>query len=242
MGYLRSAFFRSFLIQSSWNFERMQSLGFFYSIAPAIRSIHKGKDDLVEAYKRHLDFFNTNPYMASAIIGATIKLEEQGASGEDIKGLKTGLMGAYGAVGDSLFWGALRPLAAVAGVTLALYGFMWAPLAFLVIYNLPHLFMRVYGMVKGYRMGVGIVTAIIMLDIPHKVQRIKEVTLFLSGVLVSALFYALTNWMKESVEVPLFAVAVLSVPGFYWGIGRGMRVEILALLAVIVSVFLGLFI
>lgn len=241
MGYLRSAFFRSFLIQSSWSFERMQSLGFFYSIAPAISSIHKGKDDLAEAYKRHLEFFNTNPYMAPAIIGAAIKLEEEGASGEDIKGLKAGLMGAYGAVGDSLFWGALRPLGAVAGVALALYGFMWAPIVFLIIYNLPHIFMRCYGIIIGYRMGTGIVTAIKGLDIPGKVQKIRVFTLFISGILFSALFYAAKGGVKGGSDIILFISLALSVYGFYWGLEKGMRVEMLAVLAVAISVVFGVF-
>ncbi len=241
MGYLRSAFFRSFLIQSSWSFERMQSLGFFYSIAPAISYIHKDKGDLAEAYKRHLEYFNTNPYMAPAIIGATIKLEEEGASGEDIKGLKAALMGAYGAVGDSLFWGALRPLGAVAGVTLALYGFMWAPIVFLIIYNLPHIFMRCYGIIMGYRMGIGVVTAIKGLDIPGKVQKIRVVTLFISGILFSALLYAVKGGVKGGSDIMLFISLVLSVCGFYWGLEKGMRVEMLAVLTVALSVVFGLF-
>lgn len=218
----------------------MQGLGFFYSVAPAIRSIYKGKDDLGDAYKRHLEFFNTNPYMAAAIIGATIRLEEEGAADEDIRGLKNGLMGAYGAVGDSLFWGALRPLAAIAGVTLALYGFMWAPLAFLIIYNLPHIFIRVYGLIKGYRMGTGIVNAIMMLDIPGKVRRIREATLFISGVLISAMLYPLAGEIKNGPDVIVFIVSVSSVFGFYRAIEKGIRVEFLAISAVILSTLLGL--
>jgi len=213
MGYLSSAFFRSFLIQSSWSFERMQSLGFFYSIAPAIMSIHKDKDDLAEAYKRHLEFFNTNPYMAPAIIGATIKLEEEGASGEDIKGLKAGLMGAYG-----------------------------APIVFLIIYNLPHIFMRCYGIIMGYRMGTGVVTAIKGLDIPGKVQKIRVFTLFISGILLSALLYAVKGGVKGGSDIMLLFISlVLSVYGFYWGLEKGMRVEMLAVLAVGMSVVFGLF-
>lgn len=241
MGYISSAFLRSFLIQASWSFERMQSLGFFYSIAPAMKAIHKSEDKLKEAYKRHLEFFNTNPYMAPAIIGATIKLEEYGASDEEIKGLKTALMGAYGAVGDSLFWASLRPLAAVAGVILALYGFIWAPLVFLAIYNLPHIFMRGYGIIIGHKMGIGIVTSIMLLDIPGKVQNIKRGILFLSGFLLSVLLFTNTGRAVEGLSHPWTSLILLpSVVGFYWGLEKGMKVEMLAVLAVVVSVFFGL--
>ena len=112
--------------------------------------------------------------MAPAIIGAIIRLEEDGASDDDIKGLKSALMGAYGALGDSLFWSSLRPLAAVSGVIFALLGFLWAPGVFLVIYNLPHIFVRCYGMIMGHKMGIGIVRTIMLLDIPGKARSIKK--------------------------------------------------------------------
>lgn len=240
MGYVRSAFFRSFLIQSSWNFERMQSLGFFYSINPAIKAIHKTEDNLKEASKRHLEFFNTNPYMAPAIIGAAIRLEESGASDEEIKGLKTALMGAYGAIGDSLFWGSLRPMAAITGVILALSGFLWAPIVFLVMYNLPHIFIRGYGMLAGYRMGVGIVSAIMLLNIPDKVQKIKQGIIFLAGVLLAVLLSSMTS--GNTLTYPwIFLIPPVSILGFYWGLEREVRVEFLAVLAVAVSVGLSLF-
>ena len=236
MGYVVSAFFRSFLIQSSWSFERMQSLGFFYSISPAIKAINENEEDLKEAYKRHLEFFNTNPYMAPAIIGAAIKLEEQGASSEEIKELKNGLMGAYGAVGDSLFWGSLRPLAAIIGVAVALKGSLWAPIVFLTIYNLPHIFMRCYGLFKGYKMGVGVIGAIKELDILTKVQRIRGLILFLSGSIFSIILSE-----GAGVNPYLSAFLILSVFGFYFGLEKGIRVEMLAVIAVTVSVVLGLF-
>jgi len=242
MGYISISFFRSFLIQSSWSFERMQSLGFFYSIVPAIRAIHKTEDKFKEACRRHLEFFNTNPYMAPAIIGATIRLEEDGASDDDIKGLKSALMGAYGALGDSLFWSSLRPLAAVSAVIFALLGFVWAPVVFLVIFNLPHIFIRGYGMIMGYKMGIGIVNTIMLLDIPGKVQSIKRGILFLSGFLFSVLLFIVLG-REEGGGNHLWAslIVIFSVFGFYLGLEKGIRVEVLAFIAVVVSIVLGLF-
>ncbi|MBI4746038.1 MAG: PTS system mannose/fructose/sorbose family transporter subunit IID [Deltaproteobacteria bacterium] len=242
MGYISSAFFRSFLIQSSWSFERMQSLGFFYSIVPAIRAIHKTEDKFKEACRRHLEFFNTNPYMAPAIIGATIRLEEDGASDDDIKGLKSALMGAYGALGDSLFWSSLRPLAAVCGIIFALLGFVWAPCVFLVVYNLPHIFIRGYGMIMGHKMGIGIVSVIMLLDIPGKAQSIKKGILFLSGFLLSVLLFIVSGRGEGGGSYLWVSLIVIcSVFGFYLGLEKGIRVEVLAFTAVVVSVVLGMF-
>jgi len=133
-------------------------------------------------------------------------------------------------------------LGAVAGVALALYGFMWAPIVFLIIYNLPHIFMRCYGIIMGYRMGTGVVTAIKGLDIPGKVQKIRVFTLFISGILLSALLYAVKGGVKGGSDIMLLFISlVLSVYGFYWGLEKGMRVEMLAVLAVGMSVVFGLF-
>ncbi|WP_303032261.1 PTS system mannose/fructose/sorbose family transporter subunit IID, partial [Dubosiella newyorkensis] len=55
---------RSTFLQGSWNYERMQNGGFCYAMIPAIKALYKNKEDQVAALKRHLEFFNTHPYMA----------------------------------------------------------------------------------------------------------------------------------------------------------------------------------
>ena len=94
----------------------------------------------------------------------------------------------------------------------------------------------------GYRMGTGVVTAIKGLDIPGKVQKIRVFTLFISGILLSALLYAVKGGVKGGSDIMLLFISlVLSVYGFYWGLEKGMRVEMLAVLAVGMSVVFGLF-
>lgn len=89
---------RSTFIQGSWNYERMQNGGYAYAMIPAIKKLYKNKDDQAAALKRHLEFFNTHPYLASPIIGVTLALEEDKANGaavDDvaISGVKVGMMG-----------------------------------------------------------------------------------------------------------------------------------------------------
>lgn len=57
---LKSIFIRSNLHQGSWNYERMQALGYCYAMIPAIKRLYKGEDQK-QALKRHLEFFNTHP-------------------------------------------------------------------------------------------------------------------------------------------------------------------------------------
>ena len=57
---LKKVFKRSFMYGSSWNYERMQNLGFLYTILPVLKKLYPDKDSASPAMKRHLEFFNTH--------------------------------------------------------------------------------------------------------------------------------------------------------------------------------------
>ena len=59
---------RSTFLQGSWNYERMQNGGWVYSMIPAIKKLYTTKEDRSAALKRHLEFFNTHPYLASPVL------------------------------------------------------------------------------------------------------------------------------------------------------------------------------
>lgn len=69
---IRGVFLRSNLFQGSWNFERMQALGFCFSMVPAIRRLYPENNEArKQAIRRHLEFFNTQPFVAAPILGVT---------------------------------------------------------------------------------------------------------------------------------------------------------------------------
>jgi len=160
---IRGVFLRSNLFQGSWNFERMQALGFCFCMVPAIRRLYpENNDDRKQAIKRHLEFFNTHPYVAAPVLGVTLALEEQRANGAPIddaaiNGLKVGLMGPLAGVGDPIFWGTVRPVFAALGAGIAMSGSLLGPLLFFILFNLVRLLNRYYGVAYGYRKGVDIV-------------------------------------------------------------------------------------
>lgn len=207
-------YFRSFLIQSSWNFEKMQNLGFIYSIMPALRKIYSNKsDELKSAVKRHLLFFNTHPYLSAPILGATIKLEEEygetGNNPEYINFFKNSLMGICGGAGDAFFWGTARPFAAVIGVILALifHDNFYAPLGCFVIYNIMHLSFRTATFFLGYYKGALITNTLKDIDLRGKTEKLKQIQVIILGVLLaliknkfaiynsSTLFYNALNYI-----------------------------------------------
>jgi PTS system mannose-specific IID component len=151
---LLAVFWRALLIQASWSFERMQSLGFAYAIEPALRKLYPDRAEYEVRLRLHQEYFNTQPYLASFILGAAVRLEQDRVSGRntaaDVSGLKDALMSPLGALGDSFFWGALKPLAAVTATALLMTGSSWAPLLFLVLYNVWHVGIRASALFLGY--------------------------------------------------------------------------------------------
>ena len=128
---------RSTFIQGSWNYERMQNGGWAFSMIPAIKKLYKSKEDRSLALKRHLEFFNTHPYIASPILGVTLALEEERANGvpvDDvaIQGVKVGMMGPLAGVGDPVFWFTVRPMLGALGASLAIGGNILGPILFFV--------------------------------------------------------------------------------------------------------------
>ena len=69
-------FIRSNFLLASYNFERMQAMGFCVSLIPALKKLYQG-DELKAALKRHLEFFNTQPFLAASIMGIIAAMEEK---------------------------------------------------------------------------------------------------------------------------------------------------------------------
>lgn len=156
---LRSVFWRSFALQGAFNYERMQNIGYAYAMIPVLRKLYTSEQQRAEALQRHLTFFNSTPAVTPAIMGVSAAMEEQNAREPDtfdtssINSVKAALMAPLAGIGDSLFWGTFRVIAAGVGVSLASQGNILGPILFLVLYNVPHLLVRVFGLRYGYRFG-----------------------------------------------------------------------------------------
>lgn len=116
--------------ETSLNFERMQGIGFCNAMIPALKKLYTTKEDLSEALKRHLQFFNTELMFGNLIFGPTIALEEEKAENPDkipdelITSFKTGTMGPVAAIGDTIHWGTAWTLGMVLIASMAAKGNM----------------------------------------------------------------------------------------------------------------------
>ena len=191
--------FRLFLLEASWNFEKLQNIGFAYTILPIAKRLYADFEGRKEFMKRHLKFFNTHPAMASFITGVVINLEEKMKLGEEIKpddieNIKNSMMGPLAAIGDNFFWEYLRPFTALVGVIIVMlcrdnYGLAFlGPLVAIFLYNSFGLLVRYLGIIKGYEMGVEIVPYIGKLNLRSLNEKISLMSLILLGATFPAIF------------------------------------------------------
>ena len=154
----QKVWWRSQFLQGSWNYERMQNLGWAYSLIPAIKKFYTKKEDQAAALERHLEFFNTHPYVAAPIMGVTLALEEERANGVEIddaaiQGVKIGMMGPLAGIGDPVFWFTVRPILGALGASLAASGNIVGPLLFFFGWNAIRMAFLWYTQEFGYKAG-----------------------------------------------------------------------------------------
>ncbi len=103
----KSVLWRWFFTSSvSSNYEKMQALAYCYAVLPFLKVAYKDKTEALQsAVLNHLQFFNTNPWVAPYILGINVAMEENadGNTEEAVTSIKTGLMGPVAGLGDSLF-------------------------------------------------------------------------------------------------------------------------------------------
>jgi PTS system mannose-specific IID component len=173
---LFSMFLRSFFIQAGWNYERFQNVGFAFSLQPALERIYPDREKYKAALLRHLQIFNTQPYMASFVLGNIIRMEERAAAGsaaelKSLPGVKQALASSFASIGDRIFWGRLKPMTTqiclLVWAACGFYGWLFTgmteeltfglllagPLSGIAVYSVFSVYIRWRGLVAGYACG-----------------------------------------------------------------------------------------
>ncbi|MBE6830356.1 MAG: PTS system mannose/fructose/sorbose family transporter subunit IID [Ruminococcaceae bacterium] len=154
------AFWRwTFFSHANYNYERLEATGLVYSMSPIIKKLY---GDNPEEYKaailRHMQFYNTEPHFGGVINGIVIAMEEERANGADISdeainGVKTGLMGPFAGIGDTLWQGTLTPILLAFGISLGAQGNLMGPVLYgLLMFGIMLPIAYIVWM-KGYQLG-----------------------------------------------------------------------------------------
>jgi len=145
--------------EQSNSFARLQSVAFCCAFIPALKKLYgNDKEEFSAALQRHLMFFNTQGIWGSVIHGIALAMEEQRAMGAPIDasaitGIKSGLMGPFAGIGDTIDWATISPLLYVLFLPMAAAGSVLGailPLFILaaICYTEAHIFSYL-----GFRLG-----------------------------------------------------------------------------------------
>ena len=147
-----------FFAESNYNYERLQSTAFAHAMIPVIEKLYGSKEEKVDAVKRHLNFFNTEPMCGSVIHGITIAMEEKKANGvpitsEAINSVKTGLMGPLAGIGDTITQGIITPILLSLCIGLTMQGNIGGPIIYLIAQYVIMFVLSYTLWMNGYKYG-----------------------------------------------------------------------------------------
>ncbi|GIO19217.1 PTS fructose transporter subunit IID [Oceanobacillus oncorhynchi subsp. incaldanensis] len=159
---LKKVFWRWFFFgQASWNYQKFQGLGYYFSILPLLKNLYKDPEERKTVAMTHMQFFNTNNTMAPLILGVNTALEREKRikSMEAVASLKTGMMGPLAGIGDTLFFvipttiiGSIASYLALEGNPIGLI--LW------IVFGFIRLGAMRFFVWSGYQEGVRLVTEI----------------------------------------------------------------------------------
>jgi len=243
-----------FASQLGWNYERMQGLGYTYTMMPVLRKLYDKKEDLKEMTKVHMQFFNTHPHVAPIVLGADIAIEEKnGVESKDaVLGIKTGLMGPLAGIGDTLNGVIAKSVFGGIAGSLALGlksgGILLLPIVGILLYTAYNFLMwwlRWIFLKLGYKEGVKLVSTL-----SGKLNHITEAANVLGVTVIGAMIpltvkigvkyqykigQKVTNVQADFIDKIMPAlIPALLVGLIYWLLGKKKMSSSKAILVVII--------
>ncbi|ERI05352.1 PTS system mannose/fructose/sorbose family transporter subunit IID [Atopobium sp. oral taxon 810] len=183
-------------MEFSWTYYKQMNLAFCLMVAGMLKKIyHDRPEDYAKALTRHAAFFNITVQFAPFVGGIAMAMEERIARGEiepeAVNDVKAALMGPLSGIGDSIFLTTIRVIAAAVGISLCQAGNAFGPLVFLLIYNIPAFWLRVWGVQKGYTVGVSFLEKASESGLMQKViMAVSIVGVMVIGAMTKDMFWA----------------------------------------------------
>jgi mannose PTS system EIID component len=208
------AFVRSFCLETLWNYEKMQNLGFSFCIYPALERLYPDQNERKRVISRHLEAVNTHPSMAPLLAGLTARLEHD-LEPTTVIPYRRRIMSALAAHGDRIFWTHVKPLAAVWAslVSFCFFGSALGSALLLVVYNVPHLVMRAGGFRWGWKDGLHVLQAFKSPRTEAAMVVMRGATALGLGLLAGAVVLAYSKSYEGTVALPSLAACLPVLAG-----------------------------
>ncbi|MPQ43464.1 PTS system mannose/fructose/sorbose family transporter subunit IID [Clostridium tarantellae] len=192
--------FRSFFLQSAFNYGNYQGVGYGNVILPALKKIYaNNEDELVEAAIDNIDFFNSNPQTLPFITSIQLALLDAGETPDNARAIKMALMGPLSGIGDSFFQFGLAPLFSSIGAGLAAEGLIIGPILFFLGINASLIATKILTGYYGFKLGTNYIESL-----SEKMASISRLASIVGITVVSGLAVSFVK-----ITIPLKYVATL---------------------------------
>jgi len=184
---LVETYLRSLALQASWNSQRLQNLGLLVTLLPGLRRLSLSRFDRRRFFRRHFEYFNTNPYLANSLLGGLLRLESDHTTGQVplslIMTFKNTLARSVASLGDQLFWLGLKPALVLIMVILVMSGKPLAVAGLLVVILGGQLVLRWQALMAGFRLGIDIVDWLARPFWRQAIENAKRLGMLATGVM-----------------------------------------------------------
>ncbi|MBS1484445.1 MAG: PTS system mannose/fructose/sorbose family transporter subunit IID [Clostridium sp.] len=247
--------------EASHSFERLMGLAFCYAMIPVLQKLYTEKQELQDALRRHLQFFNTQAIWGGGfILGATIALEEENASlpaeernPEIITTTKIGLMGPLAGIGDSIDWGTIRAMLLALAIPWAVQGSWIGGFMPITVFIVISVIYGQYFMHKSYNLGRGAAAKFLQSSsTANLIEGASVLVMLMMGVLAAnyVKIVPALKWSINGKEWELAGILDQILPGIlpFTVIGliylyfdrKGLRVQRVLLYIIIIAFLMGL--
>ena len=185
-----------FTFQLGWNYERMQGSGYLYMLLPQLRKMYgDGTPELKEMMKLHTQFFNTSPFFHTIIAGFDLAMEEKdGVKSKDaVNGIKTGLMGPFAPLGDSIFGSLVPAIMGSIAATMAIAGQPWGIFLWIAVAVAYDIF-RWKQLEFAYKEGVNLIPNM-QSTLTALVEAASVLGIFMVGGLIATMINFEVSWV-----------------------------------------------
>ena len=254
---LKSVFWRAFLLPSCYSMDRMQAPGFAYSMIPVIKKLYGDNEEKkIDALMRHSEVYNNTYAMSPFVLGIASAMEEEAANNDDfdktsINSIKVALMGPLSGIGDTFFWGTFRILGAGVGIQFAQRGSILGPILFLILYNIPHILTRIYGLKLCYKLGSKSIDTLVSGGLMSRATKAATVLgLIVIGGMIASMVSFKIAWAPQmgdvafNIQSELFdAICPSLLPllitfGVYQALMKGKKPVTIMVVLIVVSILL----
>lgn len=179
------------------SFDRYIAPALLWALIPVLKKLYKDKDDLRDAYQRHLLFFNTQLSWGGGIItGLMLSMEKERAmqmynheeitvTDDLIYNMKAGLMGALAGIGDSIDSGTVQYIFVAIAIPWAQQGMAIGAIFPFIGFALYQFLIGLFFTRQGFKMGIKASELLTGSAVQSVIEILSILGLFMMGVLAA---------------------------------------------------------